>query len=105
MISCDSSVRDGETNSQHVARESRNADRARCCLAEANAPAAAATDGGAPNQQGGHRIERNLDQEFFQVDGHDVRPTLSANLAMATELARPPKTPELAKINVLLKAT
>ena len=37
------------------------------------------------------QLQRNLDDEFVRVDGHDVYKTLSANLAVAAnELARLP---------------
>ena len=36
----------------------------------------------------GRSVQRNLDDEFLRVDGHDIYKTPSANLAMATnELA------------------
>ena len=39
----------------------------------------------------GWPLQRNLDEEFLRVDGHDVFKTPSVNLAVATnELARLP---------------
>ena len=53
----------------------------------------------------GRPLQRNLDNEFVCVDGHDIYKTPSANLAMATnELARLPQTPEVAKVVAMLKA-
>ena len=58
------------------------------------------------NSQGRrHQLQRNLDDEFVHVDGHDVYKTPSANLAVAAnELARLPQTPEVAKVAAMLKA-
>ena len=51
-------------------------------------------------------LQRNLDDEFVHVDGHDVYKTPSANLVVATnELARLEQTPEVAKVAAMLKAT
>ena len=51
------------------------------------------------------QLQRNLDDEFVHVDGHDVYKTPSANLAMAAnELARCPQTSEVAKVTTMLKA-
>ena len=51
------------------------------------------------------QLQRNLDDEFVHVDGHDVYKTPSANLAVAAnELARLPQTPEVAKVAAMLKA-
>ena len=52
------------------------------------------------DSQGRSRLlQRNLDDEFVRVDGHDVYKTPSANLAVAAnELARLPQTPEVAKV-------
>ena len=53
----------------------------------------------------GRTLQRNLDDEFVHVDGHDVYKTPSANLAMAAnELAWLPQTPEVAKVTAMLKA-
>ena len=50
-------------------------------------------------------LQRNLDEEFLRVDGHDVFMTPSANLAVAAnELTRLPQTPKLAKVAAMLKA-
>ena len=52
-----------------------------------------------------HQLQRNLDDEFVRVDGHNVYKTPSANLAMAAnELARLPQTPEVTKVAAMLKA-
>ena len=51
------------------------------------------------------QLQRNLNDEFICVDGHDVYKTPSANLAMAAnELARLPQTPEVVKVAAMLKA-
>lgn len=51
------------------------------------------------------RVARNLQQEFLMVDNQQVEQTLSANLAVATnELGRLPQTPEVVKIQALLKS-
>ena len=53
----------------------------------------------------GMPLQRNLDDEFLRVDGHDIYKTPSANLAVAAnELARLPQTPEVAKVAAMLKA-
>ena len=53
----------------------------------------------------GRPLQRNLDDEFVRVDGHDIYKTPSANLAVATnELARFPQTPEVTKVAAMLKA-
>ena len=53
----------------------------------------------------GRPLYRNLDEEFLRIDSHDVFKTPSANLAVAAnELTRPPQTPELAKVAIMLKA-
>ena len=50
-------------------------------------------------------LQRNLNDEFVYIDGHDVYKTPSANMAVATnELARLPQTPEVAKVAAMLKA-
>ena len=50
-------------------------------------------------------LQRNLDDEFVHVDGHDVYKTPSGNSAMAAnELAWLPQTPEVAKVVAMLKA-
>ena len=51
-------------------------------------------------------LQRNLDDEFIRIDGHDVYKTPSVNLAVAAnELARLSQTPEVAKVAAMLKAT
>ena len=53
----------------------------------------------------GRPLQRNLDEEFLHVDGHDIFKTPSANLAVvANELARLPQMPKLAKVVAMLKA-
>ena len=53
----------------------------------------------------GRPLQRNLDDEFVRVDGHDAYKTPSANLAVATnELAQLLQTPEVAKVATMLKA-
>ena len=50
-------------------------------------------------------LQRNLNDEFVHVDGHDVYRTPSANLAMAAnELAWLEQTPEVTKVTAMLKA-
>ena len=52
----------------------------------------------------GRPLQRNLDDEFVHVDGHDVYKTPSANLAVAAnELAWLPQTPKVAKVTAMLK--
>ena len=52
-----------------------------------------------------HPLQRNLNDEFVHVDGHDIYKTPSANLAVATnELAWLPQTPEITKVAAMLKA-
>ena len=51
------------------------------------------------------QLQRNLDDEFVRVDGHDVYKTPSTNLAVAAnELTWLPQTPEVAKVATMLKA-
>ena len=51
------------------------------------------------------QLQRNLDDEFVRVNGHDVYKTPSANLAVATnELTRLPQTPEVTKVAAMPKA-
>ena len=111
MISANSAAHNGETDAQRAVREERNADRAQR-RAEANAAATAtnanpgvATYGDAAHNQGGHRVTRNLNEEFIQVDGHEVLLTPSTNLTIAmNELGRLAPSPELAKATAMLKA-
>ena len=57
-----------------------------------------------PDSQG-RPLQRNLDDEFVHVDGHDVYKTPSANLAVAAnELAQLSQTPEVVKVTAMLKA-
>ena len=57
------------------------------------------------DSQGRSRLlQRNLDDEFVHVDGHDVYKTPSANLAVATnELTRLPQTLEVTKVTAMIK--
>ena len=53
----------------------------------------------------GRPLQRNLDEEFLHIDGHDVFKTPSTNLAVAAnELAHLPQMPELTKVATMLKA-
>ena len=98
MVGHDSVAIDGETSAQLPECEARNADRQRCRNEEAE-NADQAVEGDPPP------LARNLQQEFLMVDNQQVEQTPSANLAMAThELARLPPTPEVLKIQALLKA-
>ena len=52
----------------------------------------------------GRPLQRNLDNEFVHVDGHDVYKTPSTNLAMAAnELAWLPQTSKVTKVVAMLK--
>ena len=98
MVSHDSIAIDGETSVQRREREARNADRQRRRNEEAE-NTAQATKGDPPP------LARNLQQELLMVDNQQVEKTSSTNLAVAThELARLPPTPEVLKIQALLKA-
>ena len=98
MVSHDSIVVDGETSVQCCEREARNTDRQRHRNEEAKNAAQAARGGPPP-------LAHNLQQEFLMVDNQQVEQTASTNLAVAThELARLPQTPEILKIQALLKA-
>jgi len=97
MVSNDSVAIDGETSVQCRECEDRNSSHQRLHNEAENA--AQATRGGLPP------LARNLQQEFLMVDNQQVEQTPSANLAVAThELARLPPTPEVLKIQALLKA-
>ena len=53
----------------------------------------------------GRPLQRNLDDKFLHIDGHDVYKTPSANLVVAAnELARLQQTPEVARVTAMLKA-
>ena len=98
MVGYDSIVVDGETSVQRCEREARNTDRQRRHNKEAENANQAARGDPSP-------LARNLQQEFLMDDNQQVEQTPSANLAVAThELARLPPTPEVLKIQVLLKA-
>ena len=99
MVSHDSIAIDGETSVQRCERKTRNTDCQGRCNEEAENAVQAA--GGDPLP-----LARNLQQEFLMVDNQQVEQTPSVNLAMAThELARLSQTPEILKIQALLKAT
>jgi len=52
------------------------------------------------------QLQRNLNNEFVHVDGHDVYKTPSANLGVAAnELAQLSQTPKVAKVVVMLKVS
>ena len=98
MVTHDSIVIDGETSVQCQEREARDADHQQCHNEEAE-NATQATRGDPPP------LAHNLQQEFLTMDNQQVEQTPSANLAVAThELARLPPTPEVLKIQALLKA-
>jgi hypothetical protein len=62
---------------------------------------------GAVGQQGGDldRVVHNLEDAFILVDGHEVHPMSSANLAIAmNELGRLPMTSKVAKATAMIKA-
>ena len=84
----------------------RNANRAQRQANEAAIVLAKAARNEQLDSQGRPRpLQRNLDDEFVHVDGHDVYKTPSANLAVAAnELTRLPQTPEVAKVTTMLKA-
>ena len=85
-VSIDSPPRNGETEEERAARENRNINRAQ---RRANEITLAIAEQQLDSQ--GRPLQRNLDDEFVHVDGHNVYKTPSANLAMATnELARLP---------------
>ena len=99
-VSVHSSLREGETEKDRAARVNRNINRAQ---RRANVAALAMAEAQLDSQ--GRPLQRNLDDEFVRVDGHNVYKTLSANLAVAAnELARLPQTPKIAKVTAMLKA-
>ena len=83
-ISVDNPPRNGETEEECAAHENRNVNRAQ---RRANEVALAMDETQLDSQ--GRPLQRNLEDEFVRVDGHDVYKTPSANLAVAAnELAR-----------------
>jgi hypothetical protein len=73
-------------------------------MATAN-PSGAVAGAGAADQQGGARFVHILNEAFLQVNGHEVQPTPSANLAIAmNEPSRLPMSPEVAKATAVIKA-
>jgi len=105
-VSVDSPPRDGETDEDRVAHVNRNANRAQRRANEAAIVLAEAARNEQLDSQGRPRpLQRNLDDEFVRVDGHDVYKTPSANLAMAAnELAWLEQMPEVTKVATMLKA-
>ena len=88
------------TEQDRTARINKNGNRAQ---RRANKAALAMTEAQLDSQ--GRPLQRNLDDEFVRVDGHDVYKTPSANLAVAAnELARLPQTPKDTKVVAKLKA-
>ena len=84
--------------SSAVSVKTRNVDRQRCRNEEAKNVVQATGGGPLP-------LAHNHQQEFLMVDNQQVEQTPSANLAVAThELARLPPTPEVLKIQALLRA-
>ena len=104
-VSVDSPPRDGETEEDRAAHINRNVNRAQRRANEAALMLAEAACNDQLDSQGRPRpLQRNLDDEFVRVDGHDVYKTPSANLAMAAnELVWLPQTQEVAKVAVMLK--
>ena len=105
-VSVDNPPWDGETKEDRTAHFNRNVN---CAQRRANEAALVLAEAARNNQLDSQGrtcpLQRNLDDEFVHVDGHDVYKTPSANLAMATnELARLPQTPEVAKVAAMLKA-
>ena len=85
-VSVDSPPWEGETEEDHATHVNRNINRAQC---RANEPGLAMAEAQLDSQGRPHQLQRNLDDEFVHVDGHDVYKTPSANLAVATNgLAR-----------------
>ena len=99
-VSVDSPPRNGKTEEERTTRENQNVNRAQ---RQANEIALAMAEQQLDSQ--GRPLQRNLDDEFVHVDGHDVFKTPSANLAVAAnELAQLLQMPEVAKVIALLKA-
>ena len=99
-VSVDSPPWEGETEEDRATYVNRNINRAQH---RANEITLAMVEQQLDSQ--GRPLQRNLDDEFVRVDGHDVYKTLSANLAVAAnELTRLPQTPEVIKVAAILKA-
>ena len=88
-VSVDSPPWDGETKEDRAARVNRNINHVQRQANEAALVLAEAARNDQLDSQGRPRpLQRNLDDEFVHVDGHDVYKTPNANLVMATnELA------------------
>ena len=100
-VSIDSLPRNGETEEERAAHENWNVNRAQ---RRANKHALVMAEQQLDSQ--GRPLQRNLNDDFLRVDGHNVYKTPSANLAVATnELACLLQTPEVAKGAAMLKAT
>ena len=99
-VSIDSPPRNGETEEERATHENRNVN---CTQRRANEIVLARAEQQLDSQ--GRPLQRNLDDEFARVDGHDIYKTPSANLAVAAnELAWLPQTLEVAKVAAMLKA-
>ena len=105
-VSVDSPPQEGETKEDRAARVNRNTNHAQRRANEATIVLAKGARNKQLDSQGRPRpLQRNLDDEFVRVDGHDVYKTPSANLIVAAnELARLPQTPEVTKVVAMLKA-
>ena len=102
-VSVDSPLREGETEEDRTTCVNRNVN---CAQRRANKAALvlaeAARNDQLDSQGRPHQLQRNLNDEFVYVDGHDVYQTPSANLTVAAnELAWLPQTLEVA---TMLKA-
>ena len=98
-VSVDSPPYNDETEEECAAHENRNINRAQ---RRANEITLAMAEQQLDSQ--GRPLQRNLNEEFLHVDGHDVFKTQSANLAVAAnELTWLPQTPEVAKVAAMLK--
>ena len=91
-ISVDSPPREGESEEDHTTHVNRNVNRAQRRANEVALVLAEAARNNQLDSQGRPcPLQRNLDDKFVRVDGHDVYKTPSANLAVATnELPRLP---------------
>ena len=89
-VSVDNPPWDGETKEDHTAHINRNVNYAQRRANEAALVLAEAARNNQLDSQGRTcPLQRNLDDEFVHVDGHDVYKTPSANLVMAAnELAQ-----------------
>ena len=100
-VSVDSPPQEGKTEEDRAAHVNRNVNRAQHRV---NKAALVLAEAQLDSQGRPRQLQRNLDDEFVRVDGHDVYKTPSANLAMAAnELVWLPQTQEVAKVAVMLK--